>query len=462
MRPRTTERPVSVGAELSVDVESLADGPDALARVGDYVLFVAGALPGERVRVRVTSATKKFGRADLLEIERRSPDRVGPRCEYFLACGGCHYQHLAYPKQLEAKTAQVEKAVSFGMKRARGSLPILDAIGPDDPWEQRNKIALHLKGRPGAAIAGLHRMRSREVIPIEACPVQEKFGTDLAFAARDAVNAERLETWHPREDSGVARAIVVRSAPSTGEASVTLVSRRTSVPRLERLVERLERAGATTIAVNVNDRDEAALLGRDTTLAAGKKRIAEEIEGIRYLSSAGAFFQTSSWGAAYLVHAMRRLVDPPPDATIVDLYSGGGLLSLAVADRAGRVVGIEENKLAVEDAIASARENGLDEKTAFHAGSAERLADEVARELRRPPFAVLLDPPREGASPRVIDTIARRLRPEKVAYVSCDPASLGRDLALFAQLGYEPTVIEPLDMFPHAWHVESVALLERA
>src|SRR6478672_8533605 len=104
MRPRTTIRPVDVGQELSVDVESLADGPDALARVGDYVLFVAGALPGERVLVRVTSATKKYGRADLLEIERRSPDRVGPLCEHFLECGGCHYQHLAYPKQLEAKT----------------------------------------------------------------------------------------------------------------------------------------------------------------------------------------------------------------------------------------------------------------------------------------------------------------------------------------------------------------------
>jgi 23S rRNA (uracil1939-C5)-methyltransferase len=446
---------VSVGDELTVEIVSLADGPDALARVGDYVLFVAGALPGEKVRIRVVSATKKFGRGALLEIERRSPDRVGPRCEHFLDCGGCHFQHLAYPAQLDHKTRRLEKALEFGMKRR--SLPILPMIGPEDPWGQRNKTALHVKGRPGAAIAGLHQMHSRDVVPIRECPVQDSFGTRLAFAARDEINRERIEPWGSRDDRGLLRAIVVR-ATTGGEASVTLVSRRPALPRIDRIAAALERAGATTVALNVNDRPEPALIGRDTRLVAGKKRIAETVEGVRYLSSPAAFFQTSPWGAAYLVHAMRRLVDPPEGATVIDLYSGGGLLSLALADRA-QVIGIEENPAAVEDANASARENGMEERVGFHAGVAERLLHDVAREVRRP-WAVMLDPPREGARPAVLDAIVR-MQPSRIVYVSCDPVTLGRDLGVLARAGWQPTVIEPLDMFPHAYHVESVTLLER-
>ncbi|HVO31937.1 MAG TPA: TRAM domain-containing protein, partial [bacterium] len=131
MRNRPTARPVSIGTELSVDVESLADGPDALCRVGKYILFVAGALPGERVRVRISSAGRKYGRAELLSIERRSPDRVGPRCEHFLDCGGCHFQHLAYPKQLEYKTERLAKTLGHALQAE--ALPILDMQGPENP-----------------------------------------------------------------------------------------------------------------------------------------------------------------------------------------------------------------------------------------------------------------------------------------------------------------------------------------
>ena len=453
-------RPVRVGEERSLEVESLADGPDALCRVGDYVVFVAGALPGERVLARVTHAGRKFGRAELLSVERPSPDRVGPRCPYFLECGGCHFQHLAYPKQLEHKGARLAKALSHGLERR--SLPVLPMAGPDEPWGQRNKIAFHLAGRRGEAEAGFFRMRSRDVIPVRECPVQDPAGTALAFDAVHAINRAGIEPWDPdtgRDGRGILKSVVVRAMKGTGQSHLTLVSRTPRLPREEALVRSLSRAGATAVSINVNDRPGPQLLGRETHVLAGPKRIAEEIGGVRYLSSAGAFFQTSAWGAAFLADAVKRLVDPPEGASVVDLYSGGGLLSLALASRGARVLGIEENPSATGDAIASARANGLESRVWFETGPAEALVRDLARE--RPPFAVVLDPPREGCDPRVVDAVSR-LRPERIVYVSCEPASLARDLAGFAARGWELVLVEPLDMFPHAFHVEAVAVLEPA
>ncbi len=445
-----------VGEEVSLEVESLAHRPDALCRIGNYVLFHAGALPGEKILARVTSAARKYGRADLLEVERRSPDRVGPKCEHFLDCGGCHFQHMAYPAQLEHKTQRLAKTLGFALQAS--SLPILDMQGPEDPWGQRNKIALHLQGRRGEARAGLFRMHSREVVPILMCPVQDEFGTDVAFRAVDAVNRSGIEPWDEAEDRGALRAVVVRATRATKQAQVTLVTRR-HIPRLEKLVADLGRIGATGVSVNLNERPGPQLMGRETTSLAGPARIVEKIGGVTYLSSPGAFFQTSAWGAAFLVEAIRRLVDAPANARVIDLYSGGGLLSLALADRVREVIGLEENPGAVGDAVASARANGFT-NTRFLSGRAEHRIRELTND-GGPPWAVVLDPPREGCDPIVVDAVAR-MRPTRVVYVSCDPVSLGRDAALFEQRGYELTRVEPLDMFPHAFHIETVALFERS
>lgn len=452
--PGGRAKPIHVGDEISVEVESLADGPDALCRVGDYVVFVAGALPGEKVLVRVTNAGRKFGRASLLRIERVSADRVGPKCPHFLECGGCHFQHLAYPKQLEHKTARLTKALSHTLRRT--SLPIVPMAAPESPWGQRNKIALQIVGRAGEADPGFFRMRSRDVVPIKECPVQDPAGTALAFKAVQVVNRVGLEPWREWDDRGVVKSLVVRSM-GTRQSHVTVVSRETHLPREERLVRELSRSGATTVSINVNDRPGPQLMGRETYVLAGPPRIVEEIGGLKYLSSAGAFFQTSAWGAAFLADAVRRLVGAPEGARVIDLYSGGGLLSLALADAGAEVVGIEENPSAASDARASARANGLEDRAIFATGQAESLVRDLQRERR--PYAVVLDPPRDGCDPRVIDAVAR-LAPQRIVYVSCEPTSLARDLALFQSAGYETVRVEPLDMFPHAFHVEAVVVLE--
>ena len=455
-RPTGRHKPVRVGDTVSLDVESLADGPDALCRSGDYVIFVAGALPGERVLVRVTNAGRKFGRGELLRVERPSPDRVGPKCPHFLECGGCHFQHLAYPKQLEHKTARLTKTLSWGLKRQ--TLPILPMAAPAEPWGQRNKIALQVVGRAHDAWGGFFRMHSREVIPVEQCPVQDPRGTELSFDAVKAVSESGIEPWREYDDRGVVKAVLVRSMKGTGDAHVTVVTRTPRIPREDKLVRAILDAGATGVSVNLNDRDGPQLLGRHTTLLAGPKRITEELGGLRFLSSPGAFFQTSAWGAAFLVDAIRRLVDAPEGARVIDLYSGGGLLSLALASRGAHVLGIEENASATGDAVASARANDLENSADFVTGPVESYLHDLMREPTRP-YAVVLDPPRDGCDPRVLDAMSR-VSPEKIVYVSCEPSSLARDLAHLDHAGWDLERVEPLDMFPHAFHVESIAVLK--
>jgi len=436
-----------------VAIEGIGADADGIGKLSGYVIFVPFALPGERVRVRIVNANRKFGRGELIEVLRRSEERVEPRCEHFGVCGGCHLQHLTYAGQLKHKTAQVTNALehAFGLVSPK----VEPMRGPDDPWGQRTKIALHLRRMAGRLEAGLYSRRTRELVPIRECPATDPKGLRAGLAAVDLLDRSDLPAWVPWTDEGVLRSIVVRQSPGIG-AQTTLVLRK-DVEGREKIVSELLAGGAMSVALSLNDGPTEMLLGRRTEVVGGEERLPIDVCGVRYLCSPGAFFQTSAWGAKFLVEAVRRLVAPPADARIVDLYCGGGLLGLALADRVREVLGLEENGRAIADATASAAANRF-ANTRFLRGPVEQTLRQIERDPR--PFAVLLDPPREGCDPRVVGAVAD-LAPRRVLYVSCALEALARDLLEFRRLGYGATRIEPFDMFPHTAHVEAVALLER-
>ncbi len=444
--------PVRVGEELTVRVDALGDGPDGLCRVGKYVLFVPGVLPGEVVRIRVRSAGRKFGRGELLGIDERSPDRVDPLCEHFGRCGGCDLQHLRYSAQLQVKTERLRKTLAHALGREVPELAPMQ--GPTDPWGQRTKIVLMTQTQRGRLIGGLMARGTRELVEIRECPVSEPKGFATALAALDVAARLGWEGWAPLTDHGTLRAVVVRADPVSGTSQLGYVVRRPP-PRAAEIVPGFGARLPAGIAVHENDGPAERLLGRDTRLLHGEERLACTLGGVRYLCSPGAFFQTSHWGAGFLVEAVRRLVAPPPDATILDLYCGGGLLAMALADRVQEVVGVEENPRAARDAQASAEAN--------HFVNFRMLRGPVEVHLRKlppRPHAVLLDPPRDGAAPEVLRAIAG-LQPKKIFYVSCAPEALACDLIGLGAAGYAPTTIEPFDMFPMTHHVEAVVLLEK-
>jgi len=451
--------PVHRGDRRELAIESLADGPDALAHVGGYVVFVAGALPDERVFAEITSSARKFGRARLLAVRAASTDRVPAQCRHFLRCGGCHWQHARYEAQLRYKQERVQKELAYALGE---QVPAVLATAPAPaPFGQRHKVALQLlPDRARGLLPALHPLRDHELVPVQECPASEPKALQLAFAAVAELAHLRLPVFDPETGTGLLRSVLVRRAAATGQAHLMIVATAAPVPGLDRALPALRDAGAFAISVNVNDGEPARLLGRETHLLDGPRRIRDELDGISYLISPDAFFQTSPHGALQLVRAVCDGLAPGPGDRVLDLYCGGGLFALQLARRAGSVLGIEESPVAVGDAIAAQKQNRL-RNAQFVQGPAEALLRRVRDGHLPQPTLAVLDPPRSGASPEALQQLAA-LAPARIAYVACDPRALARDLAQLRDLGYRAQSVLPVDMFPQTAHVEAVAVLGRS
>lgn len=448
-------RPLRRGELVDLEVETLASGPDALARRGGYVVLLPGALPGERVCARVTSAARKFGRAQVDRVLRAAPERTVPRCRHFLACGGCHWQHLRYDGQLRAKAQRLHRELLHAL--GADAPPVLPAVAAPAPWGQRHKVALHLLPGPrGAPVPALHGLRDRGLVELAECPAAAPAAFALGRRAIALLGRLGASLYDPATGLGELRSVLVRRAASTGESHLVVVA--SARPRgLAALVPELLAAGATTVSLNLNDGPAGRLLGPRTEVLAGPRRIRERLDDTTFCISPDAFFQTSPAGAAALLDAVRAALQPRPADVLADLYCGVGLFALPLARAVRAVVGIEESATAIGDAAASARLNGRHNVQWVRAAVEHGLA-RLGRGLPRPDLCVL-DPPRAGCTPAALRRLAG-LAPRRLAYVSCDPAALARDLALLRPLGYRATAVLPVDMFPHTHHVEAVATIE--
>lgn len=459
-RPPTI--PVTRGEQIVGTVEAFGDGPDGILRVDRYVIFVPEVIPGESVRVEIVSAGRKHGRGVLLEVLEASPQRAEPRCVHFGTCGGCQLQHLSHPAQMTVKEDRLRRTLAHAMEVSVESLPMRPMRGPADPWEQRTKLALHFAERDGVLEAGYFSRRSRDVVGIVECPIQAPLALKIGLAIRDGARRAKLSVYDERARRGHLRAALVRVAAGTTAAHATVILQTSrGLPPLDPIVDAARQAGATGVSVNLNDGPPEILLGEEFHTLWGEPHVLDEIDGLRLRSSPGAFFQTSAFGVRALLEEVRRtLVDAPRDARIVDLYCGGGLFALAMADRVARVFGVEDSEQAIADAQSSADSNGFT-NTHFRAGRVETMIRGLARN-REKPYAVILDPPRAGCDEAVIHGVAEELQPLRVVYVSCDPATLARDLARLVACGYVLQELTPVDMFPHTSHIEAVAVLDRA
>jgi 23S rRNA (uracil1939-C5)-methyltransferase len=450
-RPR--EVPVHVGQELTVEVAGFGDGADALCRIGDYVMFVAGGLPGERLLVRVTSASRKFGRGDLLRVEQAAEDRVEPHCAHFGHCGGCQLQHVAYEAQLAAKLARLQKDLHHVLGFAPTVLPIL---APKEPWQTRTRMLLVTVGQREGLVAGMFAARSRELVPIAECPVTDRRGFSLAVAARDAASRAGVHPWEPYSDRGDLRAILVRMAPGTGESAVTLIMRETPPPPA--VVQALSKL-ATIVAWNRNDGEPDQMLGRRTLVLHGPPRIRDEVAGARLLLSPTGYGHASAFGASALVATLREQLSAGKKDRVLDLYSGSGLFSLAVADRVAEVVSVEDNEVSIADLNASIAAGGIKNVRPFH-GRVERAVFEMQKGDFRP-ATVIMDPPPGGADGRALGTVARDLKPRRILHVASDPEGLEMDLTVLARHGYAIEAVQPIDALPQTHALTMVTVLER-
>ena len=408
--------------------------------------------------------------ARLLEILSASAHRVTPGCRHFgpdqssgaLPCGGCAWQHIAYAEQLRLKTELVTRLVRASVAEAPAAREMLATTPIDQPWGYRHKVHFvfgHAGGHRAGLVMGHYARGSRRVVPVRECPVHAPDGNARAFALRDAaVKAGVLAAdAGERRPRGVLKSVAVRVARRTAERMMTLVVTDDADRALRGATRRaLGMSGSSTsLHVNVHPRASGFVFGDVTRRISGPERLRDEVAGASFLMSPTAFFQTNVAAAEMLVALVQAAV--PDRAPVLDLYAGAGLFALPLARAGHEVVAVEENSAAVADGEASRALNRLT------AAQCRWIAGRVETALARvPPFdVVVVDPPREGCSPAVAQRLFAERRPSLAVYVSCNPATLARDLAVAAGHGYRVTSLQPVDMFPHTPHVETVAILTR-
>jgi 23S rRNA (uracil1939-C5)-methyltransferase len=463
---------VVANTTIEVEIDSLDLTGDGVARVGRHTYAVPFTIPGERVRVQAAARARADGvvPARIVEIVRASPHRVTPGCRHFgpdqpagvEPCGGCTWQHIAYPEQLRLKTALVTRLVRAAVSGAPAAHAMLPSTPLAAPWGYRHKVHFVFGtagGRQPRLIMGHYARGSRRVVSVGECPVHAADGNARAFALRDACVKGGVLATDPaeRRRGGVLKSVAVRVARRTAERMMTVVVTDDGDRALRGATRRaLDAAGtATALHVNVHPRRNAFIFGDVTRRISGPERLRDEVGGVSFLISPTAFFQTNLDAADLLVQLVRRAL--PEGAPVLDLYAGAGLFALPLARAGHEVVAVEENTAAVADGEASRGLNRLaPSQCRWVAATVESALGRVG------PFdTVVLDPPREGCSAAVTQRLFAERRPSLAVYVSCNPETLARDLGVAAGHGYRVESLQPVDMFPHTPHVETVAVLKR-
>jgi len=450
---------------IELSIEDLAFGGEGVGFHEGQVHFVAGALPGERVLALAERGRKRWQRARLLEIIEPSRDRIPPRCSHTALCGGCVYQGLAYPAQIEAKARQVRENLAriAGLRLPEAGPP----VPAPDPFLYRNKMEFSFAPRtwdpagiperpqPGPAL-GLHvRGRFDAVFDVHDCALVDPELNQLIALIRDAAREQGLPAYHGRDRTGILRHLVVRMSRHTGQWLIALVVREES-PRLLGVAELCRRMHPRIAGFLLWIHSGVATVARAEReiLLFGEDRIVERLLDLEFELSASSFFQTNSAAAEGLLREIRSMA--PEVRLLIDLYCGVGTLGLGLAGSCEELLGIESVPSAVADAERNARRNGISHAR-FEVARTESWFRE-ARPLR--PGLVVVDPPRAGLHPKALAGLVA-LAPETILYVSCNPSTLARDLATLSGEGYEADRMRILDLFPHTPHVETVVRLIR-
>ena len=449
--------PLRVGDEITLEIADLAFGGRGVARVTGFVVFVKGALPGESVRVRLGRVKAGYAEGDCLEVLRPSPDRVAPPCRHYGECGGCDLQHLSPPAQADAKRRQV-----IAILRRVGGLdepPVEDAPQVGEPTLYRFGMDFDWGIGPGGRPAlGLHRAgHPAEIAPIQRCLLMPEMANEIRLFVGRRAEALRLQAWDPKRRRGLLRRVGIRMARSTGEILVILETGRGDPPGLLRLARDLPRAFPRVVGVVRRECDRHDRPSGESILQ-GRDYLFEQVEGDRLKVPAWTFFQPNAAAAGALRAAVLEALVPGAGQAILELYCGVGLFTLPVARTVRQVVAVDLSREAVSAARDNAASAGLSNTRFLCRGVVDALPG-LLQELSWD--AILLDPPRTGLAPAAVEAIVRAGL-QRVVYVSCDPATMARDLRLMLRHGgMSLRSVKTLDLFPQTHHVECVARLER-
>ena len=444
---------------LILRCDALGAELEGICRHEGQTVFVPGALPGETLTAQVVQTRPKYAFAKLKDVLASSPDRRKPACPVYELCGGCSGQHMSYETTLAAKRQQVVDCLTRigGLTIAPEEVP--PALGAADPFRCRNKTSLPVSGAAEHPLLGFYRRRSHSIVNIDDCPIAMGDLSGVVSAVRTWITERGVAPYNEETHKGLLRHVVMRTNRA-GEIMVLLVVTNWAIPAPERLIALLtERvSGFISLHISENSRADNVILGTESRKLYGADSLEETLLGLTFEITPLSFFQVNPSQTERLYQAALDFAELRPADVAVDAYAGAGTLSLCMARQCSRVIGLEIVPQAVESAIRNAERNHVP-NAEFHVASVEqKLPELVAQGLR--PDVVMLDPPRKGVEPAVIEAIAQA-KPRRVVYVSCHVPTQARDVALLAARGYRFAGCQPVDLFCYAGGVENVLCMER-
>ncbi len=450
--------PIEKNQRYEMFIEDIGIHGEGIGRIHGFTVFVPDALPTEKVHVLVVKVKKHFAYAKLLEILEPSKDRVQPKCPVATKCGGCQLQHLSYPAQLAFKT----KKVKDHLERIGGfsDVEVGFAKGMQDPWRYRNKAQFPVGGETGEPKIGFFANHSHRIIDTETCYLQNEINDTIVSMIRAFFTEYEITLYDETIHRGLVRHILTRIGKQTGEIMVCIVINGKHLPHSEVLVERLRSiSGMTSIVLNKNTAQTNIILGEQVHILWGKPYITDCIGDVVFEISPLSFYQVNPMQTQILYQTALDFADLHGNETVLDLYCGIGTISLFLARHAKHVFGVEIVPEAIADAKNNAMQNHIENAT-FYAGAAEELIPQLYAKEALSADVVVVDPPRKGCDTALLDTIVQ-IQPKKMVYVSCDSATLARDLAYLCQRGFQLERVQVVDMFPSTVHVETVVLLSQ-
>jgi 23S rRNA (uracil1939-C5)-methyltransferase len=448
--------PVQKNDYIDVVFEDLTHDGAGVAKVEGYPLFVPNGLPGEKAKVKVIKVNKGYGIGRLMELYEKSPFRVEIPSHEANKYGGCQLEHISYEGQLKFKENQVRQVLARIGKLE--DIQVHSILGMDNPWHYRNKAQVPVGEKDGHLIAGFFKPRSHEIVDAEESLIQLPEINEAVRAVKDSCNELGIPAYDEETHKGVLRHIMARYGKQTGELMVVIITRTADIPNKDKLVEEIaaKLPRVKSIVHNINSKRTNVILGEKTNVLWGDEVIYDYIGDVKFAISALSFYQVNPVQTKVLYDKALEYANLSGEESVIDAYCGIGTISLFLAQKAKKVFGVEIVPEAIEDAKRNSALNGFTNAD-FAAGEAEVIIPKWYKEGNKADVLVV-DPPRKGCDEALLQTIIE-MKPKKVVYVSCNPATLARDLRILEDGGYKTLEVQPVDMFPHTTHVEAIARL---
>lgn len=444
---------------IIVTIEDMTTEGEGIGKVEGFPFFIKDSIIGDNIQAKIVKMKKTYGYARVEKILTPSINRVQPACDVARQCGGCQLQAMAYSQQLEFKRNKVKN----NLKRIGGfqEIEVLPVIGMEHPWRYRNKTQVPFgMDKTGNIVAGFYAGRTHSIIDHEDCLLAPEINRKIIEIIKNYMKQYKIRPYDEKSQQGIVRHVLIRQGYTTGEIMVCLVINRKSLPKAEQLVEQLKQIpGMTSISYNINCENTNVILGETVVTLYGPSYITDFIGTIQYQISPQSFFQVNPIQTEKLYETALEYAGLTGNEIVWDLYCGIGTITLFLAQKAKMVYGVEIVEPAIQDARKNAEINQI-QNAEFYVGRAEDILPEKYKKEQIKADVIVVDPPRKGCEQTLLETILQ-MQPKRIVYVSCDSATLARDLKYLCKEKYQIEKIQPVDMFPESVHVETVCLLSK-